>query len=120
MASWTSTPTSRAGTSCGSMPTATCGRGPAANRSRLRREWWAPPGRWLDTLARMAVFTRAPARTTLQRLPRLVFGLVLCGTGIALMINANLGLAPWDVLHQGISKHTGVPIGTVGIFVGFA
>jgi uncharacterized membrane protein YczE len=68
----------------------------------------------------MTVFATAPARTTVQRLPRLVIGLILCGIGIALMINANLGLAPWDVLHQGISKRTGVSIGTVGIAVGFA
>ncbi|MBK5224669.1 MAG: hypothetical protein JJE52_17695 [Acidimicrobiia bacterium] len=53
-----------------------------------------------------------------RRLPRLVAGLVLCGVGIALTVNADLGLGPWDVLHQGISKLTGVPIGTVGILVG--
>ncbi|MEY2588935.1 MAG: hypothetical protein QOJ67_919, partial [Acidimicrobiaceae bacterium] len=67
----------------------------------------------------MTVFSTAPARTTVERLPRLIVGLVLCGLGIALMIKANLGLAPWDVLHQGISKRTGVSIGTVGILVGF-
>src|SRR5436190_16285994 len=55
-----------------------------------------------------------------RRLTRLVFGLLLCGTGIALMIDADLGLAPWDVLHQGISVHTGIPIGTVAILVGLA
>jgi len=55
-----------------------------------------------------------------RRLTRLVFGLLLCGTGVALMIDADLGLAPWDVLHQGISIHTGIPIGTVAILVGFA
>ena len=53
-----------------------------------------------------------------RRLPRLVLGLVLCGFGIALMINANLGLGPWDVLHQGISTITGIPIGTAAILVG--
>ena len=53
-----------------------------------------------------------------RRLTRLVFGLLLCGTGVALMIDADLGLAPWDVLHQGISIHTGIPIGTVAILVG--
>lgn len=36
------------------------------------------------------------------------------------MINADLGLAPWDVLHQGIAKHTSLGIGTVAIIVGFA
>jgi len=55
-----------------------------------------------------------------RRLSRLVFGLLLCGTGVALMIDADLGLAPWDVLHQGLSNRTGVAIGTVAIFVGFA
>lgn len=49
---------------------------------------------------------------------RLVFGLVLCGLGIASMVAADLGLGPWDVLHQGVSVLTGVPIGTVGILTG--
>lgn len=53
-----------------------------------------------------------------RRLPRLVFGLVLCGLGIASMVAADLGLGPWDVLHQGVSERTGVPIGTVSIGVG--
>ena len=33
-------------------------------------------------------------------------------------IAADLGLGPWEVLHQGISNRIGIPIGTVGIFVG--
>lgn len=53
-----------------------------------------------------------------RRLSRLLLGLVLCGVGIALMVRADLGLGPWDVLHQGLSNRTGVPIGTVGIVVG--
>jgi uncharacterized membrane protein YczE len=67
----------------------------------------------------MSVFVTASPRATIRRIPRLLLGLVVCGVGIALMISAGLGLAPWDVLHQGISKRTGIPIGTVGIFVGF-
>ena len=59
-----------------------------------------------------------PARTVVARLPRLIAGLVICGVGISLMIAADLGLAPWDVLHQGISNRTGIPIGTVSILVG--
>ena len=54
-----------------------------------------------------------------RRLTRLVVGLLLCGTGVSMMIDADLGLAPWDVLHQGIAKHTGLGIGTVAIIVGF-
>lgn len=61
-----------------------------------------------------------PTRLELRRrLPRLVAGLVACGTGLALMVLADLGLGPWEVLHQGLSRHTGIPIGTVGILVGF-
>lgn len=52
------------------------------------------------------------------RLPRLLVGLVLFGIGVAFMVAANLGLSPWEVLHQGISRNTGIPIGTVGIFTG--
>lgn len=59
--------------------------------------------------------TRAELR---RRLPRLLLGLVLCGWGIAVMVAAGLGLGPWDVLHQGLSGLTGIPIGTMGILVG--
>jgi len=54
----------------------------------------------------------------LRRLPRLLLGLVLMATGISAMVRAELGLSPWDVLHQGISVHTGIPIGTVTILAG--
>ena len=60
-----------------------------------------------------------PPWTELRRLiPRLLLGLVLFGLGLALMVVADLGLAPWEVLHQGISRQTGIPIGTVGILTG--
>ena len=52
------------------------------------------------------------------RLWRLFVGLFAFGFGIALLVHADLGLGPWDVLHQGISERTGIPIGTVGIGVG--
>lgn len=60
-----------------------------------------------------------PAPTTSwPRLWRLLLGLTLCGLGIAAMVEAELGLGPWDVLHQGVETLTGIPIGTVGILVG--
>ncbi|HVE93326.1 MAG TPA: hypothetical protein VNB24_00290 [Acidimicrobiales bacterium] len=62
-------------------------------------------------------FLEVPAGT-LRRIPQLLVGLFLCGLGDALMIDAGLGLGPWDVLHQGISRHTGIPIGMVVILVG--
>jgi len=53
-----------------------------------------------------------------QRLPRLLVGLALFGIGIGLMVRADLGLAPWDVLHQGVSNRSGVSMGVVTILTG--
>jgi uncharacterized membrane protein YczE len=53
-----------------------------------------------------------------ERLLRCLAGLVLCGLGIVAIIHARLGVAPWDVLHQGISDRIGLPIGTVILLVG--
>ncbi len=55
---------------------------------------------------------------TLLRWARLFSGLWLFGTGIALMVNARLGLGPWDVLSQGVAMRTGLRIGTVTMLVG--
>lgn len=65
--------------------------------------------------------TAATPRATLPvlpRLPRLLVGLVLCGLAVALMVEADLGLGPWDVLHQGIARRTGLSIGQAVILVG--
>lgn len=51
---------------------------------------------------------------------RCIAGLALFGTGISLVIAADLGLAPWDVFHQGVSRRTGIPLGTVIMLVGAA
>lgn len=48
----------------------------------------------------------------------LLAGLALFGAGVALMVRSELGLGPWDVLHQGIARHTGLQIGTVTILTG--
>jgi uncharacterized membrane protein YczE len=55
----------------------------------------------------------------LQVMPRLLGGLTLCSAGIAMMIRADLGLGPWDALHQGLSVTTGISIGLATILVGF-
>lgn len=51
-------------------------------------------------------------------LPRLLTGLALCGVGVAMMIRAELGLGPWDVLHQGLSVAAGISVGVASIVVG--
>lgn len=59
-----------------------------------------------------------PRSEVLRRLPRLFAGFAVLGVSIALMVRADLGLSPWDVLHQGVAERTGIGIGTVGILVG--
>ncbi len=59
--------------------------------------------------------------TRIHRLPpivQLVTGLVAFGAGLGMVIGADLGLAPWDIFHQGLSDVTGAPIGTMIIAVG--
>ena len=48
----------------------------------------------------------------------LFVGFFLCGLSIALMVRADLGLGPWDAFQQGISRRTGLSMGTVQILVG--
>lgn len=53
-----------------------------------------------------------------RRLIQLFAGLLLYGFSMALLVEAGLGLDPWDVLHQGIAERTGLSIGTIVILVG--
>ena len=48
-----------------------------------------------------------------RRLPRCILGLAAFGAGIAAIVAADVGLAPWDVFHQGASERLGLSIGTV-------
>lgn len=57
-------------------------------------------------------------RRLVRRLVQLYAGLVLYGASSALLVEADLGLEPWNVLHQGLSDLTGVSIGMVSIVVG--
>jgi uncharacterized membrane protein YczE len=53
-----------------------------------------------------------------RRLTQLFAGLVLYGFSDALMLLAGLGVDPWDVLHQGLSRRFGLGVGTWAIIVG--
>ncbi|HEC10100.1 MAG TPA: hypothetical protein ENI86_11140 [Acidimicrobiales bacterium] len=57
-------------------------------------------------------------RELVRRAPFLVAGLVLFGVGIGMMVQADLGLGPWDILHQGVARILGLSIGTVVIGIG--
>ncbi|MFE0732066.1 YczE/YyaS/YitT family protein [Streptomyces antibioticus] len=55
-----------------------------------------------------------------RRLVQLYAGLALYGASSALLVEAGLGLEPWNVLHQGLAELTGLKIGAVSIVVGAA
>ncbi|HEY9555109.1 MAG TPA: hypothetical protein VIR58_00155 [Acidimicrobiales bacterium] len=59
-----------------------------------------------------------PADELVRRVPRLMLGLVMFGLGIAFMVQGDLGLSPWDVLHEGVAERSGLAIGTVTIATG--
>lgn len=63
----------------------------------------------------------APVRVTLspaRRLPQLAIGLALFGASDGLLVRAHLGLDPWDVFHEGLTKRLGVDFGAVTAVVG--
>jgi uncharacterized membrane protein YczE len=47
----------------------------------------------------------------------LVGGLLVFAVGIVLILESGLGLSPWDVLNQGISRHTPLSFGTANIAI---
>ncbi|WP_214401357.1 YczE/YyaS/YitT family protein [Pseudonocardia lacus] len=58
--------------------------------------------------------TRDPGR----RLPQLLGGLALYGLSMAMQIRAGLGLNPWDVLHEGLSKNVPLSFGAITAVTG--
>jgi uncharacterized membrane protein YczE len=62
---------------------------------------------------------RSAATDWANRLSRCIAGLALFGFGTALILQAEMGAAPWDMLHKGISEHLGIRIGVVIEGIGF-
>jgi uncharacterized membrane protein YczE len=48
-----------------------------------------------------------------EKLARCITGLAFFGFGITLFLRANLGLAPWDIFHKGLSEKLDISIGLV-------
>lgn len=59
-----------------------------------------------------------PQPPLLRRLAQLYAGLVLYGASAALILLSGLGNVPWDVFHQGLSRHTGIGTGVWVCIVG--
>jgi uncharacterized membrane protein YczE len=54
-----------------------------------------------------------------RRVLQLFAGLFLYGISLAFVLRAGLGLAPWDVLHQGLARNLGTSVGTMVVAVSF-
>lgn len=57
-------------------------------------------------------------RRTILRYVALFTGLFVIANGIVFLINANLGVNPWDVLHIGLANLIGITIGRVSQLIG--
>ena len=55
-----------------------------------------------------------------RRMVQLMVGLVLFGVGIGLMLQSELGVPPWDVLHQGLARRFGLTVGIWSVIVSVA
>ena len=54
----------------------------------------------------------------LIRFVNMAMGLILYAFGIVFIINANIGYAPWEVFHVGLTNTIGLSIGVTSIIVG--
>jgi uncharacterized membrane protein YczE len=60
----------------------------------------------------------SPAFTLARRIAQLLVGLFSYGIAISLMVQAGIGVAPWDVLTQGVSHQTGLDFGLLTNIIG--
>lgn len=73
----------------------------------------------MTSLADLGPLAQLRAGRLPRRLTQLFVGLWLYGVSLGLMVRGNDGVAPWDVLHLGIVKHTGLDLGTVLVVMSF-
>src|SRR3954470_339056 len=98
--------------------------------------WWASrnarPSSMSDHLRQLGLIQSRPScgsachggpmpYTKFVRGSLLLVGLTLYGVSDAMLVLAGLGLDPWDVLHQGLSRSVGGQVGTwtdiIGVIV---
>lgn len=65
------------------------------------------------------MFIPVSGKNLSRRLVQLIVGLVLFGIGIAMMLQSDWGLPPWDVLHQGLAEEFGLTVGVWSIIISF-
>lgn len=58
------------------------------------------------------------ALVMLRRIVQMLIGLSLFGFAAGLMVQAQIGVDPWTVFAQGVSKVTGLTLGTLTVLIG--
>ena len=70
-------------------------------------------------MATLTALHQVPVRIApVRRLSQLFAGLWLYGASMAMQIRATLGLDPWDVLHEGLARRTGLSFGLITAITG--
>ena len=54
----------------------------------------------------------------LRRTGRLLLGMLISAVGVTMLLRANVGVEPWSVLQQGMSRTMGITYGTAAMIVG--
>ncbi|WP_415814820.1 YczE/YyaS/YitT family protein, partial [Deinococcus marmoris] len=67
-----------------------------------------------------APLARLVRPSRLARFALLLTGLFLYGLSLRMMLDANVGTAPWEVLHVGLTRHLPLTVGVVSILTGAA
>lgn len=57
-------------------------------------------------------------KSYIKRFIKLIFGIILYAFGVYLTVQANVGLAPWEAFHVGLSQKTGISFGKIVVLVG--
>ncbi|MHB1568039.1 MAG: membrane protein YczE [Solirubrobacteraceae bacterium] len=70
------------------------------------------------TLAGVSLLRTAVPPPRGRRLAQLYAGLLLYGVSASMLLLAGLGVDPWDVLHQGLSRRLGMGVGTWAVIAG--
>lgn len=65
-----------------------------------------------------APLARLVRPSRLARFVLLLTGLFLYGLSLRMMLDANVGTAPWEVLHVGVTRHLPLTVGVVSILTG--
>ena len=72
----------------------------------------------MNQLANLSPLQQLRSPRLPRRLTQLMVGLTLYGVSLAMMVEAHLGLDPWDVLHDGVAQRLPLSFGTVVIITG--